>query len=259
MVFEAVHPSYDRIALKLVHPSPGTAQQRALREIETAAKLLGPAFPRIHDWGQESFGRTPVIYVIEEFLDGGYLRTALNARGQIPLAEVLVLGDSLLEALVEVEAAHLVHRDIKPENIMLPSGRVVLIDFGIARHLDLASLTLDYVPNGPLTPGYAAPEQIRNEKGYITVRTDLFAIGVVLYECLTGRNPFLENCSSPAEALQRGLKLNPQPLTSLAPVVPPDLESFVHRCLSKAAHRRPPSAVDALDEIRERRAALTGP
>lgn len=256
LVFDATHPVHGHVALKVAQPGGSMAQERALREVQAAARLTGSPFPKIYAHGLATVSGESIIYVIEEFLSGGSLRGRLGAQGRLPMADVLNLAECLLDALVVVEAARLVHRDIKPENIMLPPGRVVLIDFGIARHLDLASLTHDFAPFGPLTPGYAAPEQIKNEKGHITIRTDLFALGVVMYEALAGYNPFLVGCRSSAEALQRAMRLNPPKLSSAVPAISGELEDFIHRCLNKAAHRRPPSALDALDEFRQIRTAL---
>src|SRR5690606_38467780 len=99
---------------------------------------------------------------------------------------------------------------IKPENIIINNTvGTVLLDFGIARHLDLNSLTHDVALFGPLTPGYAAPEQINNEKRSISARTDLFAWGILMYEMLTGVNPFTQGCATPSEALMKTLKLEP--------------------------------------------------
>lgn len=132
---------------------------------------------------------------MEEFLDGESLRQRL-AAGPTSLSFVREVGDVLLIALGQVEAARLVHRDIKPENIMLThDGRIVLIDFGIARHLDAISLTSSFAMFGPMTIGYCAPEQINNQKRAISIRTDLFALGIVLYEMVTGRNPFVDGCT----------------------------------------------------------------
>ena len=132
--------------------------------------------------GACNVGTSPCIFIVEEFLDGESLRQRL-ASGPQPLPFVRELGNALLTALSQVEAVRLVHRDIKPENIMLcRDGRIVLIDFGIARHLDSISLTSSFAMFGPMTIGYCAPEQINNQKRAIGIRTDFFALGIVLYE-----------------------------------------------------------------------------
>jgi serine/threonine protein kinase len=106
---------------------------------------------------------------------------------------VLRLGLHVLEALERAETVQIVHRDVKPDNIMCDGeGNFWLLDFGIARHLELSSLTPTASPFGKMTLGYAPPEQCRNVKGDIDSRADLFALGVTLHECATGRNGFFE-------------------------------------------------------------------
>ena len=105
---------------------------------------------------------------------------------------------------------HIVHRDIKPENLILTHDQLVyFLDFGIARILDMQSLTQSDAAFGPHTPGYAAPEQFNNLKRDIDSRADLFSLGVVTYECLTGRNPFRENAASILDVLQRTATVTP--------------------------------------------------
>jgi serine/threonine-protein kinase len=103
-----------------------------------------------------------------------------------------------------------VHRDIKPENIILaPDGKVFFLDFGIARILGVPSLTKTEAMIGPHSPGYAAPEQFNNLKSDIDSRADLFSIGVVTYECLSGKNPFSEGARNHLEVLQRTETITP--------------------------------------------------
>jgi serine/threonine-protein kinase len=124
----------------------------------------------------------------------------------------------VLEVLEEATKAQLVHRDIKPENIIRDrNGSFCVIDFGLARHLDLVSLTADHAPHGKGTYGYSAPEQMRNDKRAIDGRADLFALGVTLYECATGVNPFTIGVPGWNHAeRQRRAEHEPLPRCSLA-------------------------------------------
>jgi serine/threonine-protein kinase len=185
------------------------------------------------------------VYVVEEVITGYPLR-ALLQNGPLTPTRCLVICEQVLRALAIVHGNGLVHRDIKPENIKVePGDRVRVLDFGIARHLLLTSLTADAAAMGPLTPGYGAPEQIRNEKRSIGPRTDLFAWAVVFYECWTGGNPFVAGCMTPGQALGKTLTYDP-PLLS---TTPPSLAQLIQRCLNKPVHRRPPSVESVIAEF----------
>lgn len=233
-VYEAVG-AQGVVAFKVVKPTQD--HERTLREVMAASRFMPPRFPHVFDQGQAQVGTDNVVFIVEEFIQGDSLRSHLG-RGLLSEVEALHIGRELLDALSDVAAQRLVHRDVKPENIMLgPSGRVVLLDFGIARHLLLNSLTLDVALFGPLTPGYGAPEQIKNEKRSISPRTDLFAWGVVMYEMLIGHNPFIQRGATVPEVLTRTLTHQPPQLTNCSP----ELAKAVDWCLQKAPHRRPTS------------------
>lgn len=221
--------------------------ERIKREISAASRFAPPRFPKIFHYGNGKVENIDVIFIIEEFIEGISLRQRLVC-GSINEAEVLKIGTELLYALSEIIAEKLVHRDIKPENIMLSrDGRVVLLDFGIARHLSLNSLTHDAALFGPLTPGYAAPEQIKNEKRSISPRTDLFSWGIVMYEMLVGYNPFTQGCNSPAEALTRTLNYDPPQLQNCSE----KLAQIIDWCMKKPVHRRPINSNVVLELLKE--------
>ena len=126
------------------------------------------------------------------------------ASGPRPLQDVLRLGRQLLATLAIAETKRIVHRDVKPENVMLDrSGDFWLLDFGLARLLDMDSLTATHLPFGVGTLGYSAPEQFRNQKRLIDARADLFSLGVLLYECVVGLNPFRHGARDDLEILSR--------------------------------------------------------
>lgn len=246
IVYKAEFKPYGTVALKLIKPGPNT-KERTMRELDVAAKLTGPHFARIFEIGETKIKGEDVIYIIEEFLFGETLRSRLQREQRLLEKESITIGKQLLEALIEVESAGLVHRDVKPENIMLLSdGRVILLDFGIARHLNLPSLTADIALFGPLTVGYAAPEQIKNEKRKICNRTDLFAWATVMYECITGHNPFIMGCTHQGESLRKTLAFDPPILSGIKG----EFAQLIQDCLRKVIHRRPQSAAAVLKTLR---------
>lgn len=181
------------VVLKLIRPSR-SQYARIEREITAVARLQSPHVPKIlkHGWRTLAHTRVAVLYIIEPFIQGRNLREILRTCGSIGFIPALALADALVRVCMELERVHLVHRDIKPENIMIDvQGHIWLIDFGMVRVLDMSSLTGTDLFRGVGTLGYAAPEQFMNLKSMISVRSDLYAIGVVLYEAITGKNPFL--------------------------------------------------------------------
>lgn len=200
-VFTASHNTHGKNVLKIFHPSADAA--RALREIQAVAAILSPRVPRILDKGIASSPTGDVIWFLEEYVSGQTLRKKLQA-GPLSDTEILRIGFHVLEALKEAEARRIVHRDIKPENIIVVAdGSAFLLDFGLARHLDQVSLTPTAALGGIGTVGYAPPEQFRNLKADQDSRTDLFAVGVSLYECVEGVNPFRQGARDGGEILHR--------------------------------------------------------
>lgn len=188
--FRAVNAAKTPVALKILQPAKCDLA-RSQREIEALQKCDSPLIARLYDYGKfHSADGTDYYYSVEEYLDGGTLTPRLNPT----LAPDIVreYGRQLTEALSHLKDQNLVHRDIKPDNIMFRAGVdvPVLVDFGLVRDLSATSLTQTWLPQGPGTPYYAAPEQLNNEKHLIGWRTDQFSLGVVLGIGLTGRHPF---------------------------------------------------------------------
>lgn len=245
LVFLAESKKHGRIAVKLIKPGSPAAESRAEREIKVAMSLDGPRFPRLFEARKVAIGGVEVVCIYEEFLCGRSLRDLVRA-GRLSAPETVRVAREILLALQVLHDRGVVHRDVKPENVFVADdGRVVLLDFGIARQLGEASLTDDQAFFGPLTPGYGAPEQIRNEKRKISSRSDIFALGVVVYECFSGSNPFVPPGAIPAEALQNSLTAVPSRLDVLGAST--GLADFVATCMEKAAHRRFASASEALN------------
>ncbi|GEC88884.1 serine/threonine-protein kinase [Brevibacillus brevis] len=248
VVFLGNHVIHGSVVLKLIEINSDSSGKRALREMEIASKLVGNNFAKVYGYGSFTLGNQEFMYIIEEYIDGINLRKHLIMVGKMNFTEVLKLGCSLLEALKTIHSENLVHRDLKPENIILSTEKIVVIDFGIARDLEKQSLTADLAFFGPMTIGYAAPEQIKNQKRQICNRTDLFTWGIIMYECLMGVNPFRINSDSSEIILKDTITYNP-PLLSCDHQ---DFSHIVHTCLNKAIHRRPPSAGHILETLKIR-------
>jgi serine/threonine-protein kinase len=209
------------------------AKARFLREARLAARLVHPAVVRVYDVGTGDAGP----YIVMEHVAGPTLAAELARRGRLPAATVAALGVELSAALEAAHAAGLVHRDVKPQNVLLTAdGDVKLADFGIARAVDSTVLTAHGAVLGTLA--YLAPEQARGE--HVGAAADLYAVGVVLYEALTGRRP--HEGASAAEIVARRERAVPAPPSMYVPDVPRDLERAILRCLAPRPAARPQSA-----------------
>ncbi len=222
------------VALKLLHAPDGSQDNRFVREVRALEGFHHPAIARYVAHGMTPEGER---YLATEWLEGEDLAQRLE-RGPVALAEALVLASRVAEALAAAHARGIVHRDLKPANLFLPSGdpaAVRLLDFGVAR---LRGTSLVATATGMLlgTPGYMAPEQARTEKD-VDARADVFALGCVLFECLTGRPAFAgEHVMA---ILAKVLLEEPPRLSELRAEVPPGLEALLVRMLAKEREGRP--------------------
>jgi len=237
------------VVLKLLHPLQDLESVR--REILAVARVQSPRVPRILNQGQLQTQFGTFVWLREQRIIGDSLRDILRT-GPLAPREVVRLGIQMLEALAQAETVQIVHRDVKPENIMRDGrGDYWLLDFGIARHLTLPSVTPTAWPFGKFTLGYASPEQCRNMKPDIDSRADLFALGVTLYECATGTNPFLE--PPPANDLEKLRRVETVPLAPLVIEISGAhlLRDFIQATTQKRRDLRPRTAQTALDWMRE--------
>lgn len=187
-VYTADHDQHGKVVFKKVFPI-NDSLARTKREIR-AVSLLGDSnfIPKIigHNCEEES---PDFIWIIEQFIPGANLRDILDTGRTFSINEIVNFLNTMLGIAVLSEGNNLVHRDIKPDNIILDdNGNFWLLDFGIARHLDLESITDSRDSFGLFTVGYASSEQFRNLKRMIDIRADLFSIGVVCHEMIKGEN-----------------------------------------------------------------------
>lgn len=259
-VYAAEHADLGRaVALKILYPnhSQDHAVTRRFRmEARAIASLSHPNLVQVLDFGTTADGR--LFYAMER-LNGETLRECLRNTGRLSPAETVRVGAAVARGLAAAHAAGLVHRDLKPENIFLVrDGGVKLLDFGVAKATDpalLGGVEVQTTRAGELfgSPAYMAPEQASGRP--VDARTDIYALGVVLYECLTG-TPVFEGATM-VEVLARQLAEAPKPISERAPDagVPPALEEVVMNCLAKDPGRRPQSATDLAERL-ERALAL---
>lgn len=182
------HKKYNRVVLKLVEGD----NERVRREIAIVTENNFSNVPHILEMDLYDYNNEHGIYIFEEFIEGSTLKSILK-NDKLSISEALGLSEDMLKVMLEMEEKRIVHRDIKPDNIIRNNnGEWYLIDFGIARVLDMSSLTMTEAKIGPHTPGYGAPELFQYSKKDIDNRADLFSLGVVLFEAVTGYHPFLK-------------------------------------------------------------------
>lgn len=216
------------------------AVARFRREAETAAALQHPGIAVVFDVDVHVDATGQTLFLVMELLDGRDLRTVLDgAPAGLPIAQAVSFGTQIAEALAVAHEHGIVHRDIKPANlIVLPDGRVKLCDFGIA-HLAAATTQLTGKGSSLGTPSYMAPEQFRAEP--TDPRTDLYSLGCVLYEMLTGVQPFDSGGGLPALMYQHLNQPAPAP-RARRPEIPEPLDQLVLDLLAKDPAGRPPGA-----------------
>ncbi|MEM1034188.1 MAG: serine/threonine-protein kinase [Myxococcota bacterium] len=258
VVYEAEHLDLGRrVALKVLapeHTHSAAFAARFRREARTLSRLQDPALARVFDFGQARDGR---LFCAMERLEGHLLRDELEQEEFLPWPRVLELARQALGAMAVAHQHGIIHRDVKPENLFLGAdGRVRLLDFGLAKSPGEVDAT-EELPDGALTlfgtPEYMAPEQV--EGGEVDPRADLYALGCVMYEALTGRLPFVGR--SAVEVLDRKLEGCPESVRERAPKlrVPRAVSHLVGRAMARHPRRRFADAQEMRDAIDEALAA----
>jgi serine/threonine-protein kinase len=247
VVFKARHRRLNRpVALKMLLVgacATAAERERFSREAEAVAGLRHPHIVQVHDVGEHE-GRP---YFTMEFVEGGSLAQKLAGAPQ-PARQAAALLATLADAVHAAHQGGIVHRDLKPANVLLTTdGTPKVTDFGLARRLeDGAGLTQSGVPVG--TPSYMAPEQAEGKSRAAGPAADVYALGAILYEVLTGRPPFRGETA--AETVLQVMYQEPVPPSRLNARVPRDLETICLKCLHKDPRRRYPTAAALADDLR---------
>lgn len=254
VVYSAIYPENGRtVALKVL--SPALTMDRKLlkrfeREIEILKRLDHPNIVKYYGGGTENGQR----FYAMEFIDGGSLQDKLKKRGRLSWEQAIQVGRQVSSALEHAHNAGIIHRDLKPANLFLSKkGRLKLGDFGIARDTEATALTAMGKTVG--TYAYMAPEQIQATHP-ITGKTDLYALGCLLYEVIVGETPFLADPGNPMDMLMQHLKDAPYNVCEKVPDCPVQLDSLIERLLEKNPDDRPHDALHVHTQLGEIRDAV---
>ena len=243
-VYEAFDAELERtIALKTIRPdlaANAAALRRLKQETLLTRQIAHRNVVRVFDLGVADGLR----FITMEFVDGADLRSLLDARGKFPPKDAIAVIKQICQGLQAAHAEDVIHRDLKPQNILIGrDDRVRIVDFGLARSFEQTGITRTGAVLG--TPHYMAPEQALG--GQSDARSDIFALGVVLYELLTGELPF--PADNLAESFLARTRDRARPIASIDRSVPPWLARIVMRCLERDPARRYQSAQELLEEI----------
>lgn len=218
-----------------------TFQARFRREAQSAASLNHPAIVAVYDTGEDYIGGVSLPFIVMEYVDGSTLRDLLHSGRKLLPERTLEITGGVLQALDYSHRNGIVHRDIKPANVMLTRGGAVkVMDFGIARAMGDAGMTMTQTAAVIGTAQYLSPEQAKGEQ--VDARSDLYSTGCLLYELLTGRPPFIGD--SPVAVAYQHVREAPQPPSYYDPEVPPVVDAIVMKALAKHPDERYQSADD---------------
>jgi eukaryotic-like serine/threonine-protein kinase len=247
------------VAIKVLSPESARDSDRMKRfamEAKAASALKHPNILTIYEVGESPFGP----YLVTEYVEGETVRALLN-DGALPLAKAVDVALQASEGVASAHAVGIAHRDIKPENLMVNrQGVVKILDFGLAKLLrpgedgaaDAAQTAVGMIIG---TAGYLSPEQLRGEKA--SERSDVFALGVVLYEMATGDNPFRRN--NAVDTFTAIMRDEPPPLDPSVGPVPVELPLTIGRALAKKPDERYPSARELADDLRQVQSRIASP
>ena len=236
-----------RRALKVVHSAVMEGPEgldRFRREVELLSRVRHPAVPAVLEWGTDE----GEAYYVTELIDGSDLKTEIRRLGLVPPRDAARLASEIAEALHAAHLAGVIHRDVKPQNVMLGAdGRVHLVDFGIARSVGRGTRIFTGTGITLGTPEYMSPEQFETPR--VDARSDIYSLGVLLFEMLTGGLPFTGD-SPVAVAISHRTEA-PRDVRTLGPDVPAWLARIVSTCLEKDRARRFANAADLAMALRK--------
>ncbi len=241
----------DEVALKLLRPDIADDPQvveRFSNELKFARKIVHKNVGRMYDLGEAE----GVLYITMEFVPGEDLKAFIKRAGQLSIGKTIAIVEQVCEGLVEAHRLGVVHRDLKPQNIMIDkSGNAHIMDFGIARSLSAEGITDVGVIIG--TSEYMSPEQVGGEE--IDQRSDLYSLGIILYEMVSWRVPFQADSAFAVGMKHKSEKpLDPQ---TINPQIPDSLNRMIIRCLEKEKERRFQSAEEILSELKVIQESIT--
>jgi serine/threonine protein kinase len=244
-IFLAREPGGQAVALKILHPEllVSVAADRFLREIKLASQLNHPHIAHLLDSGERDW----LVYYVMTYVEGPTLRDMLTQRTRLSVPDTLRVADNLLDALEHAHAHGILHRDVKPENVVISPQGAILLDFGIARAVWASGsdrLTRSGIAVGTST--YMSPEQITALQE-IDLRSDLYSLACVLFECLAGQPPFAHR--NEAVVLQMHLTQPAPDLRTIRPEVPAELALGLGRALAKTPEERWQSATAMRDAL----------
>jgi serine/threonine-protein kinase len=222
-----------QVAIKIPHPemeADPVLFDRFKREANIGQKLDHPGVMKVL---AESDGRQ--VYIVMEWVEGHLLRKELGAAGKFPPERAIKIAVAVADTLDYIHRNGVVHRDLKPENIMIDGeDRIKLIDFGIAGQVGAKRLTFAKLTQVAGTPDYISPEQVKGKRG--DGRSDIYALGVMLYEMLTGKTPFPGN--NPFAIMNERLLNHPIPPREVNPEISPELQEVIYRALEREPENR---------------------
>jgi serine/threonine-protein kinase len=233
------------VAIKIPHPeveADPLFYDRFKREEEIGKKLDHPGVMRVYADADRSR-----VYMVMEWVEGKLLRQILIEQKKLPIERAIRITLGICEALEYIHSKGVVHRDLKPENIMVDANdRVKLIDFGIAGSVGMRRLTFAKLTHAMGTPDYISPEQVKSKRG--DARSDIYALGVMLYEMLTGDVPF--HGPNAFAIMNDRLLNNPIPPRELNPEISPQLQEIIYRALERKSENRYASVREFAHDLR---------
>lgn len=251
-VYQAMDQRLERpVAIKIMHPHLAEDEEftrRFIQEARSAARLAHPNIVNVFDQGQEG----PLTFIVMEYLPGITLRELLSDFGALTAAQTLDIVTAVLQGLDAAHSAGIVHRDLKPENVLLADdGRIKIADFGLARASTHNTATSQALLG---TIAYLSPELI--SRGVADVRSDMYALGIMMFEMLTGQQPY-QGDQAVTIAYQHTNDIVPAP-SSKNPAIPAQFDDIVEWCTRRSPDDRPPHARALLEHVREI-ARIVGP